>query len=202
VSLGDLAAGLFAAIDILGSLLSRERGGKRRRVDISMLDCQLALLENAVARHLNTGIVPGPLGTRHPSVAPFEAFAAADQRFVVAVDGEAAWQRFCRALELKQLATDPRFAQNELRIKNRDALASCLNERFAVAPAAVWIDRLLEAQVPAAPVNDLPAAMAEPQIQARQMISTVKMQNGSELQFVACPIGERLADRAPPVLNE
>jgi CoA:oxalate CoA-transferase len=201
VSVGDIAAALFATIDIVASLLSRERGGARRRVDISMLDCQLALLENAIARHLNAGVMPEPLGSRHPSIAPFETYSTSDGRIAVASDGEQAWQRFCHALDLHHLTGDRRFSDNNARVNNRDALEKILNERFATAPTGMWLDRLRAAQVPAAAVNDISTALAEPQVEARQMISKIRTRTGRELKFVACPIGKRGADQPPPALN-
>ena len=122
-SIGDIAAGLFAAIGISAALAERERTGRGTLVDVAMLDAQVAILENAVARYLATGEVPGPLGSRHPSIAPFAAYAAADGHLVIAAGNDALFRRLCDVLGRPALAADARFAGNEARVRHADALA-------------------------------------------------------------------------------
>ncbi len=151
VSIGDIAGGLFAALDIVANLFARDRGAGAR-VDISMLDCQLALMENAIARCLNNGEVPGPIGTRHPSVAPFQAFPTADGTIVIAVDGDATWARMCRAVGFDDLLEDERFAGGAQRLVNHRALAAALAERFGTRPSIAWLGALIAADVPCGPL--------------------------------------------------
>ena len=98
-STGDITAGLFAAIGILAALAARERSGRGARVDVSMLDAQVATLENAIVRYLASGEVPGPLGSRHPSIAPFQALATGDGFIVVAAGNDALFAKLCRAVD-------------------------------------------------------------------------------------------------------
>ena len=106
-SVGDIAAGLFAAIGILSALHDRERTGLGQMVDIAMLDCQVAILENAIARYSATGRVPGPLGARHPSIAPFDAYRAADRPLVIAAGNDTLFSQLCETLGRPELADDP-----------------------------------------------------------------------------------------------
>jgi len=203
-SVGDIAAALFATIDVLAALLARERGAGARRVDVAMLDCQVALLENAVARTLNAGERPRPLGTRHPSVAPFQAFATADDMIVVAADGEAAWARLCRIRGFEVLADDDRFATGAARIANHGELEARLEAVFRTRPRADWLAELEAADIPCGPVNTVAEALAQPQIAARRMISVVTRTDGTAMRFAAAPIAGRTAaaERPAPALGE
>ena len=204
LSIGDLGAALFATIDILAALLARQRGAPARRVDVAMLDCQLALLENAVARTLNAGETPRPLGTRHPSVAPFQAFATADGMIVVAADGEAAWARLCRLPGFEDLAADDRFATGAGRVANHGDLEARLTAVFRTRPRADWLAALEAADIACGPVNDVAEALAQPQVAARRMISEVARPDGGVFRFAAAPIGGRpaTAERPAPALGE
>ena len=121
-SIGDLAAGLFTAIGVNTALYHRERTGEGLKIDVSMLDCQVALLENAIARYGATGEVPGPIGARHPSITPFGRFATGDEPLVIAAGNDALFRSLCRELDRADLAERPEFASNALRTRNCDAL--------------------------------------------------------------------------------
>jgi CoA:oxalate CoA-transferase len=108
-SIGDLAAGLFASIAILSALMVVRREGKGQKIDIAMLDTQVALLENAIARYTVTGEVPRPLGNRHPSISPFSSFSARDGHLIIAAGNDRLWARLCQVLELPGLVEDERF---------------------------------------------------------------------------------------------
>jgi CoA:oxalate CoA-transferase len=203
VSIGDIAAGLFAALDIVARLFARDRDGGSARVDISMLDCQLALMENAIARCLNTGELPGPIGTRHPSVAPFQAFPTSDGTIVVAVDNDACWARMCHAIGLGELLEDERFARAERRLLNHAALERVLASHFRTRPSAAWLDALTAVDVPCGPLNRLPEALASEQVAARRMLVDVDGWDGARRRFVAAPVGRRDVREAPaPRLGE
>src|SRR3954466_10843893 len=113
-SIGDLTAGLFTAIGVSTALYDRERTGQAPKIDVAMLDCQVAILENAIARYAATGVVPGPLGARHPSITPFGAFAASDGHVVIAAGNDRIFRRMCTVLGCDAAADDPRFATNAL----------------------------------------------------------------------------------------
>ena len=191
-SLGDLGASLFAVAGILAALQERHRTGRGSWVDVAMLDSQLAILENAVARWFNTGVRPGPLGSRHPMVAPFQAFATADEPIVVCVDTAAQWRRLCDAVGRPDLADDPRFAEGSARLGNHAALERELQAAFAARDRAAWLEILARADVPSGPVNAIDEAMAMPQIVARGMISDLGGQGSG--RFAAMPV--RRADGA------
>ena len=185
ISIGDLGAALFATIDVLAALLARERGAEAHRVDVAMLDCQLALLENAVARTLNAGETPRPLGTRHPSVAPFQAFAAADGMMVIAADGDAAWARLCRVRGFEGLANDGRFATGAGRVASHGDLEAQLTAIFLTRPRDDWLAELEAADIACGPVNNVAEALTQPQVAARRMVSEVARNDGSVLRFAA-----------------
>jgi CoA:oxalate CoA-transferase len=138
-----------------------------------MLDCQIAILENAIARYCATGETPRPLGARHPSIAPFEAFAARDAHIIIAAGNDALFARLCATLGRPDLAANPLFETNEQRSRHADALKSEIEDALASRPAAEWLEILDSANIPCAPINTVPEALANPQIQARNMVVTI-----------------------------
>ena len=130
VSIGDLSGALYGIIGILVALRTRDATGKGQHVDISMLDCQVAMLEDAIARFSVTRKIPGPLGTRHPSITPFQQFRASDAFFVAGAGNESIWQRMCDAIGLPELKKDPRFALNADRTANHADLEKILAAAF------------------------------------------------------------------------
>src|SRR5206468_3625381 len=121
-SVGDLTAALFGTVGIAAALYDREKTGRGQKVDVGMLDCQVAILENAIARYVANGEVPGPLGTRHPSIAPFAAFKAKDEYIVIAAGNNALFARVAKVLDREEWSNDPRFSTNPARIAHLDAL--------------------------------------------------------------------------------
>jgi len=173
-SIGDITAGLFATVGILAGLEHRHRTGEGTFVDVAMLDAQVAILENAIARYQANGEVPGPLGTRHPSITPFAAFEASDGRLVVAAGNDTLFHRLCEVLDRPALADDPRFATNASRSEHHAALAAALDDALGAAPVARWLERLQAAGIPCGPVNDIAAVFEDPQVAARNMLVTVQ----------------------------
>ena len=191
VSIADLTTGIFAALDVVAGLLQRQRTGHARRIDVSMLDCQVALLENAVGRHLNAAEMPARVGSRHPKITPFQSYRTLDGTIVIAADGEPNWLRMCAAMNLNSLADDPRFGDNASRVLHYDELERALNEVFLTKTSDEWIDLLVAADVPCGPVNTVQGVLAMEQIRHRQMISRVQLDGGETLQYSASPIGAR-----------
>ncbi|HET6304704.1 MAG TPA: CoA transferase [Myxococcota bacterium] len=169
-SIGDLAAGLFTALGVAAALLHRERTGEAIQVDVAMLDCQVALLENALARLLATGETPGPLGARHPSITPFDAFRTADGHVVIAAGHDALFATACEVLGRAELARDPRFATNELRTRNEAALKAELEGALGRDSTQHWLAKLSAAGIPCAPIQNVAQVLADPQVAARNMI--------------------------------
>jgi len=168
-SISDILAGLYTATGVCAALREREKTGAGCDLDLAMLDCSVSVLENAVARYAVSGEVPKPLGTRHPSIAPFQAFRAADGQFVIAAGNDQLWRTLCRALGDESIADDPLLATNRDRCANAAHLESQVNARLAARPVAEWLAILEQARVPAAAINDMSHVLADPQLAARGM---------------------------------
>jgi CoA:oxalate CoA-transferase len=187
-SIGDIAAGLFTAVGICAALRDRERSGQGRRIDVSMLDCQVAILENAIARYEATGEVPGPLGSRHPSITPFAAFATADGFLVIAAGNDRLFRALCGVLGRPDLADRDDFASNELRTRNEAALRREIESALAGAPSAAWLARLEAAGVPCGPIQDVAQVCQDPQVLARNMVVRVDDAALGQLRVAGNPI--------------
>jgi formyl-CoA transferase/CoA:oxalate CoA-transferase len=205
-SSADVGAGMWALIGILAALHARETTGQGQLVDVSLLDGQLAWLTYVAGKYFATGATPGRHGSAHESLTPYQVFPTADAPLMVAVGSDGLWRRFTSATGLDELADDPRYATNPDRVRNRDTLIPLLTETLAAKGCAEWTDLLNAAGVPAGPVNTVPAALAQPQVAARDMVvevehpvaGTLKML-GSPLKLSAQPASIR---RPPPVLGE
>ena len=172
-SIGDITAGLFAAHRHPRRAPRARRHGRGSLVDVAMLDCQVAILENAIARYVTTGVAPGPIGARHPSITPFGAFRAADGMVVLAAGNDRLFGRLCRVLGVPELAADPRFATNHARCEHEPSSGPRSRRALAPATVATWVERLEAADLPAAPINDVAAVLAHPQVPARTMVVPV-----------------------------
>lgn len=205
-SIGDLAAGLFAATGILGALRQRDVTGVGQYLDIGMLESVLALLENPVARYLATGEVPAPLGHRHPTVTPVQAFEAADGWFVVAAGNNDQWVRFCQAIDHPELATDSRFVRNPDRTARRAELEAILQDILRGRTRTEWIERLAGVGVPAAPIHSVADAVNWEQTRARGAVVDVCHPTAGQTQFVGFPVqfsgAETDASRPAPILGQ
>ncbi len=177
-SVGDIAAGLFAGIGICAALAERERTGAGRMVDIGMLDCQVAILENAIARYVATGEVPGPLGARHPTITPFDSFATGDGHIVIAAGNDGLFRRLCAALGRPDLPEDGRFATNPQRTAHAAALKTELEATLGGHGTRHWLPILEAAGVPCGPINDVAQVVADPHVRARNMIVEVDGADG------------------------
>jgi len=187
-SIGDIAAGLFAAIGILAAVMHRDKTGEGQMVDVAMLDCQVAILENAIARYAVTGETPRPIGNRHPSIVPFEPFDTADGQLMIAAGNDALWGKLCAALGLNGLRDDPRFATNPLRITHYEELRPLLAEVVVTKETAVWQTILDAAGVPNGPINAVDAVIADPQVRAREMILEVDHPTAGKTLLPGVPI--------------
>jgi CoA:oxalate CoA-transferase len=187
-SIGDISAGLFTAIGIVSALYERARTGSGMKVDVAMLDCQVAILENAITRYFATGRPPGPLGARHASIAPFAAFAAADGHLVIAAGTDALFVKLCHTLDCPALAKDSRYATNGGRSENVDALSADLEALLGKKPIAHWLDVLGKAGIPCGPINDVGQVLADPQVLARNMVVSLDDPAMSGLRLAGNPI--------------
>ncbi len=170
VSVGDLSAALYGVIAIMSALRVRDRDGVGNHVDIAMLDCQVAMLEDALARYSVSGKIPGRLGTRHPSITPFQQFRASDDYFVMGAGNEAIWIRFCDAIAAPELKDDPRFLTNADRTANHPELEAILARIFETQRRDHWLRLLADASVPCAPIANVEEVTRDPHLAARNMI--------------------------------
>ena len=170
IPLADLSGGIYSCKGILAALFDRERTGKGRRVELSMFDSMLTLLSYMGTMWLTNGDLPQPPGSAHDYTVPWQAFEASNGYVVVATRQEIFWRKLCGVLEDSGLANDPRFATNALRVEHRAALVPQLERIFRTRTVADWLERLRAAEVPAAPVNNLDGAFAEPPVAEREMI--------------------------------
>jgi crotonobetainyl-CoA:carnitine CoA-transferase CaiB-like acyl-CoA transferase len=203
-SVGDISAALFTTIGILQRLYERDARGEEQtsHLDVSMLACQWVCLENAFARYLNAGIVPGPIGSRHPSMAPFEPYPTADRDIVIGLGSDKDWPRFCEAIDYTELLDDPRFQGDEARLANRDALDEVLGAHLKRHPAAHWLNLLVDNGIPCSMVENVQTIADSPIAEEYAAFSTVT-QNGRDMRFARNPIADRdLRERPAPALGE
>ena len=192
-SVGDITAGLFTVIGIMAALHDRDRTGKGQFVDVAMLDGQIAILENAIARYAATGQSPGPLGARHPSITPFAAYSCADAPIVIAAGND---QLFAALQQALGVADDPRFGSNEARTTHAEELAAVLEDVLLTQPVAHWLPKLEAAGVPCGPLNTIGQALANPQVKARNMVVHTALPDGTPLIAAGNPI--KLSAHADP----
>ena len=188
MSIGDIGAGLYAAIGVNAALYHRAMTGEAIKVDIGMFDCQLALLENAALRYFVTGKAPGPMGARHPIIVPFEAYHASDGYLIVAAGNDGLFVKACAALGLPAMAKDPRFATNDLRNRNVDAIKTEFERVLATRPVAHWLKVMDDADVPAGPINTIGQAIESAQAKARNMVVTADDPVAGTVRLVGNPI--------------
>jgi CoA:oxalate CoA-transferase len=187
-SIGDITAGLFTAIGIASALHHRHATGQGMKIDVAMLDCQVAILENAISRYFTTGKSPEPLGARHASIAPFAAFATKDGHIIVAAGTDVLFRKLCLALGRPELAEDARFTSNDLRSENVEVLTATLEAVLASHGSADWLARLEAAGVPCGPINDIAGIVNDPQIRARNMIVAIDDPAAGPLKLAGNPI--------------
>ncbi|HEX7138399.1 MAG TPA: CoA transferase, partial [Vicinamibacterales bacterium] len=203
VAIADIVSGMFAAYGISMALFARERTGRGQEVDVAMLDAVTALLTYQAGNYFASGKSPERLGNRHPSIAPYETFTAADGDFVLAVGNDDLWRKFCTVAELD---AGDRFATNRQRVSDYDALRPIIASRLKTQSRQYWIERLTAAGVPCGSVRDLQELFDDPQIRARKMVALIEHQTIGALKVLGMPV--KLSDTpgllrsAPPRLGE
>ena len=169
-SIGDITAGLFTAIGINAALYDRQKTGKGMYIDVSMLDCQIAILENAIARYLSKNEIPKPMGSRHPSIAPFEAFKTKDSYIIIAAGNDKLFENLCNALDLKDLIMDEKYKSNSSRSENMNELKKILEQKLINKTTNEWVKNLESLKIPCGPIFNIKEAVENPQVEARNMI--------------------------------
>ena len=169
-SIGDITAGLFTAIGINAALYDRQKTGKGTFMDVSMLDCQIAILENAIARYLSKNEIPEPMGSRHPSIAPFEAFKTKDSFLIIAAGNDKLFKSLCEVLEIPNIANDEMYKTNSLRSQNIDKLKLIIEDKLQHKNTGDWIKVMENLKIPCGPIFNIKQALENPQIKERNMI--------------------------------
>src|SRR5438128_689567 len=203
VAIVDIVSGMFAAHGIALALFARERSGRGQAVDVAMLDSVAALLTYQAAIYFTTGSAPSRMGNRHPTIVPYETFAASDGEFVLAVGNDDQWRRLCEAAEIED---DGRFATNRARVTRYDELKPMLDGRLRRRTRADWIARLAAAGVPCGSVRDLREVFDDAQLAARNMVATLNHPAIGSLRLLGVPV--KLSETpasvrtAPPTLGQ
>ena len=187
-SISDLTAALFTAIGILSALRHRDQTGEGQFIDVGMLDCQVAILENALVRYLSTGDVPQPLGRRHPTITPFEAFESADGYVVIAMGNNVLWKKFCKYVNRPELIGDERFHTNAARTEHHEELFPILAQIMRQRSTDQWVAALEDIGVPCGPVNTVDKVASDPQVLAREMIVEVDHEKTGTIGIPGVPI--------------
>ena len=188
VSIGDIAAGLYLTIGVVAAIQKRTQGGSAVKVDIAMLDCQVAMLEDAVAAYMSLGEIARPLGSRHPEIAPFQAYRTSDSYLVIAAGNDHLFELMAKALGRSDLIENPNYKTNALRHSNVDALENDLEMTLRKRLTKDWSDILNAAGVPCGPVNSVADVTKDPQVAARNMIVPIQDPVIGQLYVAGNPI--------------
>ncbi len=187
-SIADITAALCTVIGVLAALHARERSGEGQLVDVAMLDCQVGILENAIARYFASGVAPTRLGTRHPSITPFQAFDTADGQLVLACGNDRLWETFCRVIGRQEMLADERFASNALRTQHHAQLEPLLAAVLRQRTTAEWLGELERAGIPCGPIHTIADLARDPQVAAREMIQEVIDPVAGPMHMAGVPI--------------
>lgn len=169
VGIADVMTGMYAATNILAALRHRDRTGEGQHIDVCLLDTQVAWLVNEGTNYLVSGEVPKPMGNEHPNIVPYKVFPTADGHVILACGNDRQFQGWCDVAGAEELKSNPDYATNPLRLKNRAALYAAMPAYMAIKTTDEWVAALEAAKVPCGPVNTIDRAFADPQVQARGM---------------------------------
>jgi CoA:oxalate CoA-transferase len=186
-SIGDITAGLFTAVGINAALYDRQKTGRGMYIDVAMLDCQIAILENAIARYLSKGEIPKPMGSRHPTIAPFEAFRTKDSYIIIAAGNDKLFERMCNIFDL-DLYKNEKFNSNAKRSENIEELKTILEDKLKHKTTSEWVKVLEDKRIPCGPINNIKEAVESPQTQARNMIVSAIHNKIGEFKMAGNPI--------------
>lgn len=201
-SIGDMTAGLYGVAGILAALHKRHTTGVGSHVDIAMLDCQVALLENALVRYASDGVVPRPIGNRHPSITPFASFQTSDRPIVIACGNDTLFASLCHALKQPQWLDDTRFATNDQRTHHHHELHRLIESCLATKSAHEWIDILEKNAIPVGLIRTVGEVCDDEHLRTRRMLVSVHdtaagsiTVSGNPIKISNCPDDET---RSPP----
>ena len=204
-SIGDISAALFTTIGILERLYQRDAQAecKIKPLDISMLACQWACMENAFARYLNAGIIAKPIGSRHPSMTPFEPYPTADNDIVVGLGSNKDWPIFCNTIGLPELTEDLRFCTDEVRLENRSELDKVIATHLRKRPARYWLNLMVENGIPCSAIENVASIAQSAIAEEYKAFSDVETKAGKTMRFVRNPIADNEFTESPaPELSQ
>ena len=187
-SVGDITAGLYGVIGVLAAAYARKETGKGQKVDVAMMDGQVSILENAIARYSATREIPSPLGTVHPAITPFQAFKTKDSWLIIAVGNNKLWNIFCNLIDRTEWITDPRFEDNPKRTENQKVIAGLIQDIFIEKTTDEWLDLFIGNDIPASPINNMENIFNDPQVKERNMLIKVDQPKVGELDIAGNPI--------------
>lgn len=187
-SIGDIFAGIFTAVGILASINKRKTTGQGMKVDISMLDCQVGILENAIARYFINGVSPKPAGNKHTSIVPFEPFDTSDGKIMVAVGNDNLWAKYCKLIGREDLIVDERFKTNPLRNTNYDELRPLVAAEMVKKSTEEWKKILIDGGVPSGPINNVEMVVNDEQVLYRNMIQLIDHPTVGKTNLPGIPI--------------
>jgi formyl-CoA transferase len=206
VAVSDLMTGMYATVGILAAVAQRSRTGRGQRIDMALLDTMVSMLANMNTNYLTSGHAPGRAGNAHANIVPYQVFAAADGHVIVAVGNDGQYTKFCEVAGRSELATDPRFARNADRVRNRAVLVPILEQLVRARPVAFWTAELERAGIPCGPINSIAQALADPQIVARGLRVELPHPLAGTVGLVGTPLKMSASppalDRAPPTLGQ
>jgi len=208
VPIGDITAGLYAAIGTLAGLAHRDRTGKGVHIDVSMLDSQISLLSYLAQFYLVSGVVPTHQGRAHVAIPTYNTFLSKDgHEIVVAANTQEMWGSLCNVLNCPELIDDPRFRTNIDRLAHRAELLDRLRDLFAKQNKSELLEGLIEQEVPAAPINGIDDALLDPQVRHREMVVKMRHRSGSDVETLGSPLkidgaGDGELYASPPALGE
>ena len=198
VAIADITAGLFACNAILAALFEHQRSGRGQRIDISLLDSQIAWLANVGSNYLISGEKPIRYGNAHPNIVPYQTFRASDGYFALGIGNDNQWRQFCEKAGKKEWAEDVRFRTNANRVKNRGDLIPLLDELFSQWEISHWLAIMETIGVPSGPINSIDQTLEDPQVRAREMVIAMSHPNAGTVRMVASPLK---IPTAPPVFR-
>ncbi len=206
VSIGDMSAGLYLTIGILSALWKRGQGGGAVKVDVGMLDCQVAILESALTNYCCTGTIARPQGSRHPAIAPFQAYRTQDGYLVIGAANDHLFAQLARAMDRQDMIDNPNYATNNLRHAHVDLLEADMERTLRSRTTKDWLDVFHKAGVPCGPVNSVADVARDPQVAARNMIVSIIDPVIGNLKVGGNPIklsgvAERASHRPPPEID-
>jgi crotonobetainyl-CoA:carnitine CoA-transferase CaiB-like acyl-CoA transferase len=206
VAITDLMTGMYATVAVLAALTHRDRTGEGQHIDMALLDVQVAMLANMASNYHTSGKPPKRMGNAHANIVPYQTFACADGHIIVATGNDSQYVKFVEAGERPDLASDPRFATNPLRVQNRAVLVPLLEQMVALRTRDEWIALLEAVGVPCGPINDIGEVFANPQVRARGIAMDMPHPSAGKVTLVRSPMKLSATPAAatlpPPLLGQ